>query len=146
MQALHGRIALVTGASRGIGKAIAEAFAREDATVVICSRKQEAVDKAASEIKGNVLPLACHVGRKEEIARLVATVHQEFGRIDVLVNNAATNIAQEAALEVDEGKFDKMVATNLKSAFLLTQAIAPTSQTHSRVPSGRRPRPSRTTP
>ena len=116
---------MVTGASRGIGKAIAEAFAREDATVVICSRKQEAVDKAASEIKGNVLPLACHVGRKEEIARLVATVHQEFGRIDVLVNNAATNIAQEAALEVDEGKFDKMVATNLKSAFLLTQAIAP---------------------
>ena len=125
MQALHGRIALVTGASRGIGKAIAAAFAREDATVVICSRKQDALEKAAAEIKGTVLPLACNVGRPEEIQRLVATVQQEFGRIDVLVNNAGTNIAQEPALEVEEAKFDKMIATNVKSAFLLTQAIAP---------------------
>jgi len=125
MYALHNRIALVTGASRGIGKAIATAFAREGATVVICARKQETLEQAAAEIKGNVLPLACHVGRAEEIQRLVATVQQEFGRIDILVNNAATNIAQEPVLQVDESKFDKMIGTNLKSAFLLTQAIAP---------------------
>ena len=125
MYALHNRIALVTGASRGIGKAIAAAFAREGATVVICARKQEALEQAAAEIKGNVLPLACHVGRPEDIARLVKTAHQEFGRIDILVNNAGTNIAQEPVLQVDENKFDKMIATNLKSAFLLMQAIAP---------------------
>ena len=125
MHALQNKIALVTGASRGIGKAIAAAFAREDATVVISSRKQEALEKTAAEIKGNVLPLACHVGRGDDIQRLVATVQQEVGRIDILVNNAATNIAQESVLAVDESKFDKMVATNLKSAFLLMQAIAP---------------------
>jgi dehydrogenase/reductase SDR family protein 4 len=125
MLALHSRIALVTGASRGIGKAIAATFAREGATVVISSRKQEALEQAAAEIKGNVLPLACHVGRPEEIQRLVSTVKQEFGRIDILVNNAGTNIAQEPVLKVDETKFDKMISTNLKSAFLLTQAIAP---------------------
>jgi dehydrogenase/reductase SDR family protein 4 len=125
MHALHNRIALVTGASRGIGKAIATTFAREGASVVICSRKQEPLEQAAAEIKGNVLPLACHVGRPEEIQRLVKTVQQEFGRIDILVNNAGTNIAQEPVLEVDESKFDKMIATNLKSAFLLMQAIAP---------------------
>jgi dehydrogenase/reductase SDR family member 4 len=125
MHALHNRIALVTGASRGIGKAIATTFAREGASVVICSRKQEALEQAAAEIKGNVLPLACHVGRPDEIQRLVKTVQQEFGRIDILVNNAGTNIAQEPVLQVDETKFDKMIATNLKSAFLLMQAIAP---------------------
>jgi len=125
MHALHNRIALVTGASRGIGRAIATTFAREGASVVICSRKQEALEQAAAEIKGNVLPLACHVGRPEEIERLVKTVQQEFGRIDILVNNAGTNIAQEPVLQVDESKFDKMIATNLKSAFLLMQAIAP---------------------
>jgi len=125
MHALHNRIALVTGASRGIGKAIATAFAREGASVVICSRKQEALEQAAAEIKGAVLPLACHVGRPDEIERLVNTVQQEFGRIDILVNNAGTNIAQEPVLQVDVNKFDKMINTNLKGAFLLTQAIAP---------------------
>ena len=125
MHALHNRIALVTGASRGIGKAIAATFAREGASVVICSRKQEALEQAAAEIKGSVLPLACHVGRPDEIQRLVKTVQQEFGRLDILVNNAGTNIAQEPVLQVDENKFDKMIATNLKSAFLLMQAIAP---------------------
>ena len=125
MHALQNKIALVTGASRGIGKAIAATFAREGASVVICARKQEALEQAAAEIKGNVLPLACHVGRPDEIQRLVKTVQQEFGRIDILVNNAGTNIAQEPVLRVDENKFDKMIGTNLKSAFLLMQAIAP---------------------
>ena len=125
MHALQNKVALVTGASRGIGKAIAATFAREGATVVICARKQEALEQVAAEIKGNVLPLACHVGQPEDIRRLVKTAHQEFGRIDILVNNAATNIAQEPVLQVDENKFDKMVGINLKGAFLMTQAIAP---------------------
>jgi dehydrogenase/reductase SDR family member 4 len=67
----------------------------------------------------------CHVGRGADIRHLVDTTEREFGRIDILVNNAATNIAQEPVLGVDEAKFDKMVEINLKSAFLLIQAVAP---------------------
>jgi NAD(P)-dependent dehydrogenase (short-subunit alcohol dehydrogenase family) len=125
---LKDKIAVVTGASRGIGRAIAQAFAREGASVVICGRKQEALDQVASEIggaAGAVFPLACHVGRQDQIQRLVETANTKFGRIDILVNNAATNIAQEPVLQIDEGKFDKMIEVNLKSAFRLMQAIAP---------------------
>src|ERR1700681_4452877 len=125
---LKDKVAVVTGASRGIGRAIAQAFAREAATVVICGRKQETLDQVAAEIGGSagaIYPLACHVGRADQIQRLVETTHHKFGKIDILVNNAATNIAQEPVLQIDEGKFDKMVEVNLKSAFRLIQAIAP---------------------
>src|SRR5450756_1739731 len=126
--ALADKVAVVTGASRGIGRAIAELFAREGATVVICGRKPETLLQAAAEMKdcaGRVYPLACHVGRAADIRQLVDTTHREFGRIDVLVNNAATNIAQEPVLQVDEAKFDKMIEVNLKSAFRFIQAVAP---------------------
>ena len=125
---LKERVAIVTGASRGIGRAIAAAFAREGARVVICGRKQETLDRVAAEIvdgPGQVYPLACHVGKAEQIQHLVETTHRQFGRIDILVNNAATNIAQEPVLQIDEAKFDKMIEINLKSAFRLTQAVAP---------------------
>jgi dehydrogenase/reductase SDR family protein 4 len=125
---LKDRVAVVTGASRGIGRAIAAAFAREGAGGLICGRKQETLDRAAAEMAGGpgrVYPLACHVGRADQIGHLVETADREFGRIDILVNNAATNIAQEPVLEIDEAKFDKMIEINLKSAFRLTQAIAP---------------------
>jgi dehydrogenase/reductase SDR family member 4 len=72
-----------------------------------------------------VLPVVCHVGRAAEIHSLVETTVRQFGRIDILVNNAATNIAQEPVLQVDEAKFDKMIEINLKSAFRLVQAVAP---------------------
>lgn len=125
---LQDKVAVVTGASRGIGRAIAEGFAREGARVVICGRKQETLARVAAELTGapgDVFPLACHIGRADQIQNLVDTTHREFGRIDILVNNAATNIAQEPVLEIDEAKFDKMVEINLKSVFRLTQAIAP---------------------
>jgi NAD(P)-dependent dehydrogenase (short-subunit alcohol dehydrogenase family) len=127
---LEGRVALVTGASRGIGKAITTEFVREGAAVVICGRKQESLDQAAHEIAANesdvrVLPVVCHIGRKDEMQRLVETALREFRQIDILVNNAGTNIAQEPVLQVDEAKFDKMVEINLKSAFRLIQALAP---------------------
>jgi len=128
MQVLNDKVAIVTGASRGIGRAIAAAFAREGAAVVICGRKQETLDRVAAELAGGpgrVYPLACHVGKPEQIQHLVETAHGQFGKIDILVNNAATNIAQEPVLQIDEAKFDKMVEINLKSAFRLTQAIAP---------------------
>jgi NAD(P)-dependent dehydrogenase (short-subunit alcohol dehydrogenase family) len=126
--ALTDKVAVVTGASRGIGRAIAELFAREGATVVICGRKLETIQQAAAEMQdcaGRVYPLACHVGRAADIRNLVDTTHREFGKIDILVNNAATDIAHEPVLRVDDAKFDKMIEINLKSAFRLIQAVAP---------------------
>lgn len=125
MGILDEKVAVVTGASRGIGRAIAEVFAREGAKVVICGRKQQTLDVVARSIGPRVKPVACHVGRAEQIDALVESTTLEFGRIDILVNNAATNIAQEPCLQIDEAKFDKMVEVNLKSAFRLIQRIAP---------------------
>jgi NAD(P)-dependent dehydrogenase (short-subunit alcohol dehydrogenase family) len=122
---LRDKVAVVTGASRGIGRAIAEAFAREGATVVICGRKQDTLEAVAREIGSSIIPIACHVGRAEDIAKLVETSTSRFSRIDILVNNAATNVAQAPCLEVNEAQFDKMIEINLKSAFRLIGAIAP---------------------
>jgi dehydrogenase/reductase SDR family member 4 len=122
---LEGRVAIVTGASRGIGRAIAEILAREGARVVICGRKQETLNQVASEIGPGIKPIACHVGRPEQIESLVTFTAREFGPVDILVNNAATNISFGPCLEIDEAQFDKMIEVNLKSAFRLTRAVAP---------------------
>lgn len=125
MSILKDKVAIVTGASRGIGKAIAEVFVREGAKVVICARKQETLDQVAREIGPSVEAVACHIGKMDQIRNLVDSAVRQFGRIDILVNNAATNIAQGPCLDVDEGQFDKMVEINLKSAFLLVKLVAP---------------------
>ena len=128
MSQLDDKVAVVTGGSRGIGKAIAQAFAIEGASVVICGRKQKELEQVAAELAGlagRVVPIACHVGRLEEIQRLVDAATREFGRIDILVNNAATNIAQGPAIEMDDGQFDKMVDVNLKSVYRLIRLVAP---------------------
>ncbi len=122
---LDGKIALVTGGSRGIGKAIAAAFAREGATTVICGRKQETLDDVAAELGGKVIPRACHVGKPDELARWVEGITRDFGPADILVNNAATNVAQGTCLGVDDAQFDKMIEVNLKSAFRLVRLVAP---------------------
>ena len=122
---LTGKVAIVTGASRGIGRAIAEIFSREGARVVICGRKQETLDKVAREIGSNVKAVACHVGRADQIENMIAVTAEEFGPVDILVNNAATNISFGPCLEIDEAQFDKMIDINLKSAFRLVKAIAP---------------------
>jgi dehydrogenase/reductase SDR family protein 4 len=122
---LNGKVAIVTGASRGIGRAIAETFAREGARVVICGRKQETLDHVAGEIGPSVKPIACHVGRADQIENLLAVTARELGPVDILVNNAATNISFGPCLEIDEAQFDKMIEVNLKSAFRLIRAVAP---------------------
>jgi dehydrogenase/reductase SDR family member 4 len=122
---LNGKVAIVTGASRGIGRAIAEAFAREGARVVICGRKQETLDLVAGEIGPSVKAIACHVGRADQIENLVAFTKKELGPVDILVNNATTNISFGPCLEVGEAQFDKMIEINLKSAFRLVKAVAP---------------------
>jgi len=128
MSKLKDKVAIVTGASRGIGKSIAEVFAREGATVVICGRKQNTLDEVAGEFKGGagrVIARACHVGKTEDLQRLVEGTTQELGRIDIVVNNAGTNIAQGPAIQMDDAQFDKMIEVNLKSAFRLTRLVAP---------------------
>ncbi len=128
MSQLKNKVAIVTGGSRGIGKAIAEVFAREGATAIICGRKQNSLDEVATQLKGlpgSVVPMPCHVGKLEEVERLVDSTRREYGKIDILVNNAATNIAQGPGIEMDDGQFDKMVEVNLKSAYRLTRLVAP---------------------
>ena len=122
---LKDKVAIVTGASRGIGRSIAEVFVREGAKVVICGRKPDTLDQVAREIGSNCKPVVCHIGRADQIQAMVDATTKEFGRIDILVNNAATNVGQAPCLEVDEGQFDKMIEINLKSAFRLTKLIAP---------------------
>jgi NAD(P)-dependent dehydrogenase (short-subunit alcohol dehydrogenase family) len=91
---LEGRVAIVTGASRGIGEAIARTFAENGAKVVLSSRKQESLDAVASSIResgGEALAIACHTGKMEMIDALYGKVMDTYGKVDVLVNNAATN-------------------------------------------------------
>jgi NAD(P)-dependent dehydrogenase (short-subunit alcohol dehydrogenase family) len=118
---LHGKTAIVTGASRGIGRAITETFVREGARVFICGRKPETLAQVAEEIGPAVVPVACHVGREEDIRALLELA----GDVDILVNNAGTNVAQGPALEMNDAQFDKMIEVNLKSAFRLINGVSP---------------------
>lgn len=124
---LEGKVALITGGSRGIGRAIALAFSDAGADIVISSRKQPGLDQVAAEIKelgGNALPIAAHCRKPEEINQLVEAVKTEYGRLDILVNNAATNPVFGPLLDVEERAFDVIMDTNLKGTFLLSQMAA----------------------
>jgi dehydrogenase/reductase SDR family protein 4 len=124
---LKGKVALVTGGSRGIGKAIAVGLARAGADVVLASRKLPDLEEVAKEIKGlgrKSVAVAAHVGRLEEINNLVTKVKEEFGRIDILVNNAGTNPTMDQAMEIEERAWDSIMNLNLKGLFFLSQAVA----------------------
>ena len=128
---LHGKVALITGASRGIGRAIGLRLAKAGAAVVVSSRKMENVQAVASEIKaagGKALALQAHVGRPDDVTALVAQVMDTFGRIDVAVNNAATNPHFGPVLTADEGQWDKILDTNVKGVFRVCKAVVPHMQ------------------
>jgi NAD(P)-dependent dehydrogenase (short-subunit alcohol dehydrogenase family) len=124
---LTGRVALVTGGSRGLGRAMVLGFARAGADVVITSRKLDACEDLAREVEDTTgkraFPYACHVGKWDEIERLVAAAEQQFGRIDVLVNNAGLSPVYGDLNEVSEQLFDKVVDVNLKGPFRLTVLV-----------------------
>jgi NAD(P)-dependent dehydrogenase (short-subunit alcohol dehydrogenase family) len=125
---LEGKIALVTGASRGIGEAIARGFAEHGATVVISSRKQKNLDAVAESINergpGKALPIAAHAGKKDEIDGLFDRVEKDHGRLDVLVNNAATNPFFGTVVDAEEWAFDKTMAVNVRGYFFACQRAA----------------------
>lgn len=125
---LKGKVALVTGGGRGIGKAITKKFVEAGANVVIASRKMENLKATADELAGNpgkILPVECHVGRKDQLEALVATTEKQFGPVDILVNNSATNIGQGPSLEVTDDMLDKMVEVNIKAALRLVRLVVP---------------------
>ena len=125
-QRSKGKVAIVTGASRGIGRAIAETFVREGARVVICGRKQETLDQVASEIGPSVKPIACHVGRLDKLKTWSRHCTREFGQDRHSGEQCRRRIFRSGpCLEIDEVQFDKMIEINLKSAFRLMKAVAP---------------------
>ena len=124
---LSDKVALVAGASRGIGKAIALSFSDAGASVAISGRKLSALEEAAAEIGkagGRVLPVEAHSRKPEDLRRLVETVKSEFGRLDILVNNAAANPVMAPLVEIEEATFDVIMNTNLKGYFILSQLAA----------------------
>jgi NAD(P)-dependent dehydrogenase (short-subunit alcohol dehydrogenase family) len=117
---LTGRVAVVTGASRGIGEAIAKAYAGQGAKVVVSSRKQQGCDEVAREINeagGQAQAIACHIGDMDALASLFKEVQDRYGRLDVLVNNAATNPYYGHILDTDVGAFQKTVDVNIRGYF-----------------------------
>ncbi|HET9771539.1 MAG TPA: SDR family oxidoreductase [Acidimicrobiia bacterium] len=118
---LDGRVALVTGASRGIGQAIAAALAAAGAKVMLSSRKQEALDESASTMTGEVATFAANAGDPEQAAACVDATVERFGRVDILVNNAATNPYMGPAIDIDLPRYDKTFDVNLRGPLVWTQ-------------------------
>jgi NAD(P)-dependent dehydrogenase (short-subunit alcohol dehydrogenase family) len=125
---LKGKVALVTGGGRGIGKAITRRLAEAGADVVIASRKLENLEATAKEfssLPGKIVPIACHAGRADQLENLVKETESRVGPVDVLVNNSATNIGQGPALQVTDDMLDKMVEVNIKAALRLVRLTVP---------------------
>jgi NAD(P)-dependent dehydrogenase (short-subunit alcohol dehydrogenase family) len=120
---LTGRVALVTGATRGLGRAIAGSFADAGADIIVVSRKAEACARTASELRGRAVGYPCHVGRWDELGALVAFAYAEFGRIDVLVNNAGLSPVYGRLSDVSEALFDKVIDVNVKGPFRLASLV-----------------------
>jgi len=125
---LSGKVAIITGSSKGIGKAIAQGLAENGAKVVISSRKQEAVDKVAREFREAGLEAVgyqCHIGDPEQRKSLIAKTIEHYGRIDILVNNAAINPYYGPLEDSEEAVFDKIMSVNVKAPWILSNLALP---------------------
>ncbi len=126
-RALEGKVALITGASRGIGLAIAERFVDEGAEVIIVSRKQDQLDEVAEQLRqrgGKAHPIAAHMGKIDAISALVDEIDKRGLKVDVLVNNAGISPPHvESMVDTTEALWDKVMDVNLKGPFFLTAAI-----------------------
>src|SRR4051794_24741728 len=121
---LTGRVAMVTGGSRGLGREMVLAFARAGADVVIASRRLESCERLAREVEAETgrraLSHACHVGRWQDLDRLADAAYDAFGRVDILVNNAGMSPLYDQVANVTEELYDKVLDVNLKGPFRLT--------------------------
>ena len=121
------RVAVVTGASRGLGSAIAEGLAEQGARVVLSSRKQDDLDREAARLNArfpeSAVAIAAHAGRQDDLRNLVDRTMERFGRIDILVNNAGTNPYFGPLIDADPAVWDKTFEVNLRGYFLLTQLV-----------------------
>lgn len=125
---LSGKVAIITGASKGIGQAIARGFAELGAKVIVSSRKQEAVDAVAAEFAKDGLEamgIACHVGDEDQLKNLVSQTINTYGGIDILVNNAATNPVFGPLEQMDGAIFDKVMNVNVRACMLLANLCKP---------------------
>jgi NAD(P)-dependent dehydrogenase (short-subunit alcohol dehydrogenase family) len=125
---ITGKVAIITGASRGIGYAIAELFANVGAKVVISSRKQENLVPAETKLKdlgADVMAVPCHTGDQNAINSLIKAVNENFGNIDILVNNAATNPHFGPIITSEESHWDKILDVNVKGYFRVSKAVQP---------------------
>lgn len=125
---LDGKTAIITGGSKGIGRAIARSMARAGANVVVSSRKADACEKAAQEITsegGSAIAIACNVSDLEALPDLVAGTESAFGQVDILVGNAAANPHYGPMTTIEEPAFDKIIATNLKANLWLAKLVLP---------------------
>ena len=124
---LTGKVAIVTGGSRGLGRAMVLAFARAGADVVIASRKLDSCEEAADEVRRETgrraLPIACHVGEWDQVEDLAARAYDEFGHVDVLVNNAGMSPLYDRVVDVSEALYDKVLDVNLKGPFRLSAIV-----------------------
>ncbi|WP_394820761.1 glucose 1-dehydrogenase [Pendulispora albinea] len=121
---LEGKVAIVTGASRGIGEAIARTFAENGAKVVVASRKIDGVRSVAESIGARAHAIAAHTGKEEDCRNLVQKTVEHFGKVDILVNNAATNPYFGPFLQVEEGAWDKTFEVNVKGYFFNAREVA----------------------
>lgn len=126
---LAGKTAIITGASRGIGEATARLFAKQGAQVIISSRRQESLDQLAEVINqegyaGKVFGIACHIGDTESVMSFLTLVTSQFSKIDILVNNAATNPFFGELIETPETMIDKTIDVNIKGYLSISQAVA----------------------
>lgn len=125
---LEGRVALITGSTKGIGKAIAVRMAEQGAKVVISSRNQELCDEVAAEIReqgGEAIAIACNINYKEQLENLVSKTQEAFGTIDTLVCNAALNPYFGTSQDIPDEAFDKVMNANIGSVHRLCQLVIP---------------------